>query len=89
MIAVRVQSINKIEYNYFNKGNFSLSKIDEPPKQIQGLKSEISLSLFNLNKVFDNNLYETFLKGGEKMVSLFNSEPLKILKHKGKILNED
>lgn len=32
MIAVRVQSINKSEYNYFNKGNFSIGKIDQPPK---------------------------------------------------------
>lgn len=27
MIAIRVQQINKAEYNYFNKGNFSIPKL--------------------------------------------------------------
>lgn len=64
MIAVRVQDISKVEYNYFNKGNFSLGKVEEAPKQIPGLKPEASTSLFNLPKIFTNQLYEILTKPG-------------------------
>ena len=58
MIAVRVQEVPKAEYEYFNKGNFSLTKVDEPPKTLAGMKHDASVSLFNLNKIFENTLTE-------------------------------
>jgi hypothetical protein len=90
IIAARVQEVKKIEYNYFNKGNFSLDDIMEPPKTIQGLSTDASVSLFNLPKVFNNNLFEMFSKpGGEKLLNAFTADPLRSLKRKGKVLTDE
>ena len=64
MIAVRIEGVTKKEYEYFLKGNFSLGDVEKPGKNIGGLNTEASTSLYNMKKVFDNNIYDILLKGG-------------------------
>ena len=52
-MAVKIQNIPKPEYEYFLKGNFSLTKeIEKPTKLIPNVTHETSQSLFNLKQLF-------------------------------------
>lgn len=89
MIAVRVEAVPKVEYDYFTKGSFSLLKVTNPPKTLPFLKPSISSSLFNLTQVFPNPIYDVLAKGGEKTFLLLNDSPSKAFCAGGKLLPKE
>lgn len=60
--------IPKIQYDYFNKGNFTLPKeAKEPIKAIPGITGQSLISIWNIKKVFPNSIAEYFIKDKERI----------------------
>jgi dynein heavy chain len=79
VMACRIASVPKIEYDYFNKGSFALPKVKidktkkdkEQIKPILGLNNETMSMLLDLNRVFPNKLIEVF-SHDKDLLSVFN-----------------